>query len=478
MSCHSVIRFWPFAITFATSLQYFTLQAHAQSVCDVGPVNQTTVYVQPVSINTDIVSNTTFYPIPQVAVTVTNAPTSFNGVTTYTWTTVSTENRVGSASNSTALTTATSGSVDNWPTSNSTTFSYASPAFSTTFQSSITESQSSTTVVQSSLTDSSIIGSVLSTTVSQSSLTDSSTTESQLSTTAVQYADAQRSGSLFSTASDPQSSSSVVVLSNTYSATSSAVSTTQPFISSTLTTTLSSADTTSFALVVSTQSSIDSSPIVETASQPPSVTSSTVTNAPSVSVSVSQTSSPSTYATRSTISATTTPALDTFMLMLTMPNRSHKRQSGTQYLGSNGTQTNDCTQAPIYTISNGSLSVTSGGQSYIYSATTGVAYEPFIASTVPGDITTTFQMSSSGTLSWFNNAFYNGQASFCQISNGTVYAVFSENGGPQGCMYIQLTLYTVSSCQTVQQITGPPGPQGSQARIHYLNMLKHSTNNE
>jgi len=115
--------------------------------------------------------------------------------------------------------------------------------------------------------------------------------------------------------------------------------------------------------------------------------------------------------------------------------------------------------------------VTSGGQVYTYSASAGAAYEQFVASTIPGSITTTFQISGNGILSWFNNSFYNGQASFCQISNGTVYVVFSQSGGPQGCMYIQLSLYTVSSCQSMQQITGPSGPQGQTVRLPTLESI-------
>lgn len=45
-----------------------------------------TIRQQVVSINTYAESNTTFYAIPEVAVTVTNAPTSFDGTTTFEWT--------------------------------------------------------------------------------------------------------------------------------------------------------------------------------------------------------------------------------------------------------------------------------------------------------------------------------------------------------------------------------------------------------
>ena len=62
-------------------------------------------------------------------------------------------------------------------------------------------------------------------------------------------------------------------------------------------------------------------------------------------------------------------------------------------------------------------------------------------------------------LSWTNAAFYNGQASFCALSNGTVYAVFQEAMQPDGCLFIQLSLFSVSSCQALSfaTITGPIG---------------------
>ena len=150
-----------------------------------------------------------------------------------------------------------------------------------------------------------------------------------------------------------------------------------------------------------------------------------------------------------------------FYIMLSQPERSQKRQSGQFYLGSNGVSTNDCSQVPIYTISsNGTLTATVGGQVYTYSTSSGVPYEQFVPSTIPGNITTAFMTGGNAVLNWMNPAFYNGQASFCTVANGTVYAVFAQNAGPDGCMYIQLSLFSMSSCQNLQltTITGPTGP--------------------
>lgn len=57
---------------------------------------------------------------------------------------------------------------------------------------------------------------------------------------------------------------------------------------------------------------------------------------------------------------------------------------------------------------------------------------------------------------------YNGQASFCAVQNGTIYAVFAQDAQPPGCFFISLSLFSVSSCQAISlaTITGPPGPPG------------------
>lgn len=45
-----------------------------------------TVREQAVSVNTNVLTNTTFYPIPQAAIAITNAPTSIDTITTFRWT--------------------------------------------------------------------------------------------------------------------------------------------------------------------------------------------------------------------------------------------------------------------------------------------------------------------------------------------------------------------------------------------------------
>lgn len=150
----------------------------------------------------------------------------------------------------------------------------------------------------------------------------------------------------------------------------------------------------------------------------------------------------------------------TFILFVMSDTRLHqKRQSGF-YVNANGTVSNDCSSAPIYTIKNGVLTATMNNVVYYYSTNPGVAYAQFVPSQTPGSITTSFSATSNGQLSWFNSQFYNGQAQFCSLSNGTVYAVFQQDSAPSGCMYIQLSLFSVSSCAALAMSSGPSGPSG------------------
>jgi hypothetical protein len=201
----------------------------------------------------------------------------------------------------------------------------------------------------------------------------------------------------------------------------------------------------------------------------------TVTNAPTSysgvttlqwtsTFAIDETISPSHHVIRSTApSPSPTQASDTFVLVAMRPQQNHKRQSGSYYVNSDGTITNDCTSAPIYTAKNGVLTATVKGVVYTYSTSAGAGFAAFVPSTIPGSITTVFTIGANAVLQWQNPAFFNGQASFCALQNGTVYAVFAENAQPQGCLFISLSLFEVSSCQAISlaTITGPPGPIGS-----------------
>lgn len=177
----------------------------------------------------------------------------------------------------------------------------------------------------------------------------------------------------------------------------------------------------------------------------------------------SSTTSPllATSALRLYASATPTGAIEesSFVLMVSYNNDLQKRQLGSTFIAANGTISNDCTTSPIYAITAGVLTAIVKGVSYTYSTSVGVAYAPFNPSTIPGPIMTTFTLAAGGALTWFNPAFFNGQAQFCALANGTVFAVFQQNAQPEGCLYISLTLFSASSCQglSLPTISGPTG---------------------
>lgn len=169
----------------------------------------------------------------------------------------------------------------------------------------------------------------------------------------------------------------------------------------------------------------------------------TVTNAPTrysgvttlqwTSTILDDDTSPSYRVTRSNApSPSPTQVEDTFVLVAMRARQIEKRQSGSYFVSSEGTITNDCTTAPIYTARNGVLTATVNGVVYTYSTSAGVGYAPFVPSTVPGSITTAFTIGANAVLQWQNDAFYNGQANFCVVQNGTIYAVFAQDAQPQG----------------------------------------------
>jgi hypothetical protein len=195
----------------------------------------------------------------------------------------------------------------------------------------------------------------------------------------------------------------------------------------------------------------------------------TVTNAPTSysgvttlqwtsTVTMDDMNTPSPHVLHSTApSPSPTQAQDSFVLVAMRSQQNQKRQSRSYYVNSDGTISNDCTNAPIYTAKNGVLTATAKGVVYTYSTSAGVGFAPFVPSTVPGSITTSFTIGANAVLQRQNPAFFNGQANFCALQNGTVYAVFAENAQPQGCLFTSLSLFQVSSCQatSLATTTGP-----------------------
>ncbi|PIA91690.1 hypothetical protein CB0940_09424 [Cercospora beticola] len=123
-----------------------------------------------------------------------------------------------------------------------------------------------------------------------------------------------------------------------------------------------------------------------------------------------------------------------------------KRQTNAAYSDGNGTVTNDCRTAPVYQIRNGTLSVFLGNTQYFYTTNSSVDAQPFIPTLNPGNIARTFRLGAAGEVIWRNAAFDSGQAQFCSMDDGTIYAVFRAAARPVGCLNTRLMLFVASSC--------------------------------
>lgn len=124
--------------------------------------------------------------------------------------------------------------------------------------------------------------------------------------------------------------------------------------------------------------------------------------------------------------------------------RHRRRQAGT-FVTSNGRATSSCSEASSYSLYNGQLLVQfANGTTEQFSTSTGTSYANFSPSSTPGDITTTFSLSNSGSLLWTNNAFFNGGALFCIMPSGILIAVFAQDTQPETCVFIDVT---IAECQ-------------------------------
>ena len=136
-----------------------------------------------------------------------------------------------------------------------------------------------------------------------------------------------------------------------------------------------------------------------------------------------------------------------FVLIIGNSRLSHnRRQAGGTYLGSNGLLTTSCANASAYSLVNGQLfATTSNGAKLQFSASTGNNYITFVPTANPGDITTTFSLTTTGILLWTNSNFFNGNALFCILPSGEILAIFVQNSQPDGCVFIDLT---ISDCKS------------------------------
>lgn len=123
----------------------------------------------------------------------------------------------------------------------------------------------------------------------------------------------------------------------------------------------------------------------------------------------------------------------------------HRRRQSPSFVNYRGRSTTYCKEASAYYLYQGQLFVEySNGTVAQFSTTTGAAYSLFTPSTTPGNILTTFSISTTGSLLWNNDSFFNGGALFCLLPSGDLVAVFQQAAQPESCVYIDLT---VTACK-------------------------------
>ena len=153
-----------------------------------------------------------------------------------------------------------------------------------------------------------------------------------------------------------------------------------------------------------------------------------------------------------------------FVLTVMNPRRSkQRREAGTNYLGIHNRITSLCSDAGTFAISNGQLLwILSNGTTLQYSAPANVNFTILQPTTTPGPITTSFSVGRNGILQWVNTSFFNGNALFCVLPDGTLIAVFSEGGNPIGCVFVDLYISDLNVCQSnlLPRPSGPTGPTG------------------
>ncbi|KAK7984810.1 hypothetical protein PG988_002432 [Apiospora saccharicola] len=130
----------------------------------------------------------------------------------------------------------------------------------------------------------------------------------------------------------------------------------------------------------------------------------------------------------------------------------YRRQALGGFIGAAGPiNPASCSDATPFNLTQGRLM--SGGE--MIATDPNVPYIPM--KVVPGgSISTTFTV-VNGILFWYNAAFFGGQAAFCQIASGQVYATFGAPGtGPANCNAVSIVVYQANQCQNGALSTATP----------------------
>ncbi|KAL2065976.1 hypothetical protein VTL71DRAFT_2047 [Oculimacula yallundae] len=190
-----------------------------------------------------------------------------------------------------------------------------------------------------------------------------------------------------------------------------------------------------------------------------------INNAPTFILTTAIGTSTETATATVTSTITTSNSLPTSFLLSPLtavaPAQKSRRQvSNQQFITSGGDILSSCSQASIFTINNGQLSVGVN----VFSTDGGVPSALFSASQAIGNISTAFSISDR--LVWSNTAFSGGQARFCSVG-GRITALFTANATVPGCAIQNLFAIPAASCRdgivvsSSSNVFSLPTPTGS-----------------
>ncbi|CZS92487.1 uncharacterized protein RAG0_03081 [Rhynchosporium agropyri] len=134
--------------------------------------------------------------------------------------------------------------------------------------------------------------------------------------------------------------------------------------------------------------------------------------------------------------------------------RARRQISGPQYISPAGDIVARCSNAQVFTITNGQLS----SEGSFLSVNRGVGSAPFVTAQAINDISTTFSISD--TLEWSNPAFSGGRARFCS-QNGRVNALFTLNATLADCTIQNLFVIPAAACVDGVIISSSSTPSAS-----------------
>lgn len=133
-----------------------------------------------------------------------------------------------------------------------------------------------------------------------------------------------------------------------------------------------------------------------------------------------------------------------FVLNVFVPkveNMNKRQTSGGGFLNGQGTSTNTCANAVVYTLINGQLFANASSGTTQFGADLNVNYTLFTPRVNPGAINTTFAVDSQNNLIWNNVAFYNNFAQWCVRADNSINAVFvAPYLAPSDCVFVQLNM--------------------------------------